>query len=161
MKRPINLDEAEGRRLLVDDDHGIHTFSNGTDWECWASGNCLKCWYWPPDGPAGEFCAFEAASLLHSVSPELARLFGWAQMEKYATYDAPRDPKGSHRHGWIKPDECPCFLERPEKGEGGDDDPPPPPRPDPTQLVLIADPTEDASIFANTPETPSLQEVGA
>jgi len=54
----------------------IHTFSNGTEWECWASGNCLTCRWWD-EHACGALCAFEGAAFLHFVTPDLARMFGW------------------------------------------------------------------------------------
>jgi hypothetical protein len=90
------------------------------------------------DGTAGEYCAFEAASLLGIVSPELATMFGWIQSE---TQYGPRD-------GWDAPKRCAFFLKR----QDGDDSPPPAP-PDPAQLVLLADPTEDAAMIRATTVT--------
>lgn len=141
MKRPPTLADAEARGLLAK--KGIHTFSNGTEWEYWASGNCLSCWFYRLDGDAGEFCAFEAAALLDTVSPELATLFGWKRHEQYAD-------------SWVSPDECTFFKERPD----GDDDSPPPPPVDPLQLNLLADPTEDAALIVAV-DSPELAEVNA
>lgn len=136
MTRPPTMQEAQERGLVVDEKHGIHTFSNGTEWEGWAEGMCLSCWYWDPDC-AGGSCAFEGAALLHGVSPELARLFGFEQ--KNAEY-GPRD-------GWrIAEQDCRFFKQRPEKGDDGET-PPPPPDPDPRQIVLFADPSEDAAML--------------
>lgn len=138
--RVLTLEEAETRGLLTDAKHGIHTFSNGTAWDCWASGNCFDCWHWDPD-EAGA-CAFEAAAFLGMVTPDLAQMFGWVQNPEYADYVGKSDPPGSHRHGWHAPDQCAFFRRRTNDDEGEN---PPPPEPDPCQLVLLADPTEDAA----------------
>jgi hypothetical protein len=130
--------QAEKRGLIVKD--GIHTFSNGTEWECWASGNCFDCWHY--DAKEMGACAFEGAALMSAVSPDLARFFGWTQDAKWDTPD-------DHRHGWDSPDQCACFRERTD--DDGNDNPPPP-EPDPTQLVLLADPTEDAALARLMPE---------
>lgn len=147
MTRPPTLAEASARALLADAGQGIHTFSNGTEWECWADPNCLTCWHWNPEC-AGEGCAFEGAALLDMVSPDLARLFGWIQDPEYADYVGPSDPPGSHRHGWDAPQACPFFRDR-TNDDGGDN--PPPPDPDPQQLVLLADPTEDLALVQLSP----------
>lgn len=139
MKKPLNIAEAARRRLLATAKTGIHTFSNGTDWEWWAEHNCLECWFWDPD-TAGADCAFEAAAMMSMVSPELAEMFGWIQDPKYRDYEPPY-----RQHGWEKPRQCPLFHQRPDRGDDGEY-PPPPPDPDPHQLVLIADPTEDLSL---------------
>jgi hypothetical protein len=137
VKKPIGLEEAEERKLLTKP--GIHTFSNGSHWDGWASHNCYECWFYNPD-TMGEDCAFEGGSFMHMVSPELAEMFGWIQDEKY------RDYKPPHReHGWQEPEQCAFFQQRPEKGDDGDT-PPPPPDPDPHQLVLIVDPSEDLAL---------------
>ena len=151
MTRPMTMDEAETRRLLVDAKLGIYTFSNGTAWECWASGNCYDCWHFDPDA-VGQ-CAFESAAFLGLVSPALALLFGWTQD---AEYDTPDD----HRHGWNEPDRC-TFFRRRTNDDGGDN--PPPPDPDPLQLVLIADPSEDVAAFSTYSEDarPSLVSAAA
>lgn len=132
---PIGIVEAEERGLLVFlPEKGIHTFSNGDHWDSWASGNCFRCRFYAPNC-AGEDCAFEGAALLGSVSPELARMFGWTESAKYP---------GSFR----EPEQCPFFKER----KDSDDTPtPPPPDPDPAQFVLIADPTEDAAGIREAP----------
>ena len=57
MSRPLTCAEAEARGLAVEE--GIHTFSNGTDWDCWASHNCHECRFFNED-VAGKDCAFEA-----------------------------------------------------------------------------------------------------
>lgn len=132
MTNPPTFDDAAKRGLLVDEKQGIHTFSSGSHWDGWASHNCFECWHYDPD-VAGAKCAFESAAWLNMVSPDLARLFGWIQD---AQYDEPND----HRHGWDEPEACPFFRSRTDDN-GGDN--PPPPEPDPLQLVLLADPTED------------------
>src|SRR5688572_10183909 len=76
--QPMTLTEAERRGLTTAMDRGIHTFSNGTEYEGWADGNCWECWYWDEDA-LGAKCALEGASMLHIASPELARLFGWLE----------------------------------------------------------------------------------
>lgn len=138
VKRPPDWDDAAGRGLLAKEKEDIHTFSNGTEWECWASGNCFQCLWYDIEKPFGEGCAFESAAFLGQVSPALAILFGWKQNPKYADYQGTSDAvKG--RHGWQKPDTCAFFT--PRKDNNGEDRAIPP-EPDPLQLVLIADPTE-------------------
>jgi hypothetical protein len=139
VKKPITIEEAEERHLLTDDKKkAVHTFSNGSEADCWLSNNCYECWFYPPEGPAGDLCAFEAAAFIGMVTPELARMFGWIQDMKY---DKPDD----HRFSWDPPEQCPFFQQRPDKGDDGDT-PPPPPDPDPDQIVLIVDPTEDLAL---------------
>jgi hypothetical protein len=128
MTRPPTLPEAIERRLTVLNEQAIHTFSNGTAWDCWADSNCYECWHWDAE-TAGAACAFEAASFLHIASPDLARMFGWVQ----------RTEQYGPQSGWQPPDQCAYF--RPKRRDDGEENPPPP-DPDPRQLVLIADPTE-------------------
>lgn len=136
MSRPPTMEQASARGLVAKDTDGIHTFSNGTDWECWASGNCFACKHydWDSVGP----CAFEGYSQLGMVSPAMALLFGWTQNPKYADYQAPHDAVVG-RHGWDSPDACRFFQRKDERD--GDRYVPSTPT-DPAQLVLIADPTE-------------------
>lgn len=131
MSAPLTMAQAEARGLLVPE-RGIYTFSNGSEWDSWASGNCFACRYYDED-TAGRDCAFDSAAFLGMVSPDLARLFGWIQE---AEWDRPDD----HRDGWDAPQTCACFR---AKRDDDNTDPPPPPEPDPRQLVLIADPSED------------------
>jgi hypothetical protein len=139
-KNPPTLEQAITRGLTVDEKHGIYTFSNGTDWECWASGNCFACWHWDEDC-AGRRCAFEGAALLSMVSPELARMFGWTRNEAGAAeWCKERNEPDDLRQWWDEPNQCAFFRSRTDD-HGGDN--PPPPEPDPLQLVLLADPTED------------------
>lgn len=52
---------------------------------------------------------------------------------------------------WVRIDDeptCTAFLE-----DGGDEPDPPAPEPDPSQLVLIADPTEDIALAKGPPDT--------
>lgn len=159
-KRPPTLADAAARGLLAEQKdgdistahNGICTFSNGSDWDYWADRNCFDCMFFDLEGDAGEFCAFEAASFLGSVSPALAVLFGWTQE---AEYDKPDD----HRQGWQKPETCAFFANR-EQDDDGNDMPPPPPV-DPNQLVLIADPTEDLAAFPTSVPQRELVEVSA
>lgn len=139
MRRPLTLDDARARGLLTLDRLGIHTFSSGTQWEGWADSNCFECWFYQHEGDAGEFCAFEAASMLSVCSPELAEMFGWLQNPKFHRHN-------DRRRGWEAPERCALFHQRPEPGEDGEDIPLPP-LPDPRQLVLLADPTEDLAVF--------------
>lgn len=129
----LTLEDAAAQGLFDADAKGIHTFSNGTSWHLWADHNCFECRRYDAEGRAGEYCAFEGAALLGSVSPALAMLFGWIQTE---TEYGPLS-------GWDAPDRCAHLLPR----NGDDDNEPPPPPPDPNQLVLIADPTEDAAMM--------------
>lgn len=138
MKPPTYIEAAE-RGLLAHDDTDIHTFSNGTQWDCWADSNCYACRWWDKD-KAGADCAFECASFLGVVSPALALLFGWTQNPEYATYQGKDDPVPG-RHGWSPPDSCRFFRDR-EDDTDEDGTLRPPPFTDPAQLILIADPTE-------------------
>jgi hypothetical protein len=139
MTKPPTLIDAEERGLLADDEKGIHTFSNGTEHELWADVNCWECRFYSED-QAGEHCAFEGAALLGSVSPELARLFGWIESAEYpGEFDAPES--------------CAFFRER-QDDDGNDI--PVPPDPDPRQLVLIADPREDAAMVRQPVQVPVL-----
>ncbi len=141
MAKPITLNEADERLLTtVDKSVAIHTFSNGSERDGWASGNCHACKFYDPD-VMGAKCAFEGASFLGMVTPELAELFGWEQDPKW---DEPTD----HRHGWNYPKACPFFRDR---KDDSDNEGPRAPDPDPNQLVLLADPTEDAARILNAP----------
>lgn len=132
--KPPTLEEATGRGLIVKD--GICTFSNGTAWDCWADGNCYECRHYDIDGTAGEMCAFEGAALLGMVSPDLARMFGWTEDAEYpGEFD--------------EPETCRFFRQR--RDENDDTPEPPEDSPDPAQLVLLADPTEDAMHIVNAP----------
>ena len=133
--RPPNFDDARKRGLIAVEGQGIHTFSNGTQYECWAEGNCERCKWFDPD-EAGALCAFEMAGFLGIVSPELARLFGWIWRgeEKEKAYGA--------KFSFDPPRQCAFFKDR-------DDDSPDPPIIDPTQLTFLAPdqwPTVDAPV---------------
>lgn len=122
MAKPPTMVEATERGLVAEDGKGVHTFSNGTGWECWASGNCYRCkWY---DAERVGDCAFEGYAFLDMVSPAMALLFGWTRDEKFPEC-------------FNEPDSCRFFS---DKDDDGNRDPQP--DPDPLQLVLIADPTE-------------------
>lgn len=135
MRKPLTVAEAKAQNLLAE--KGIYTFSNGSEWEGWAEGNCMECrWY---DWDAMGACAFEASVMFRAVSPALAVLFGWTERE--------------HSPGWYDaPEQCAFFAQQ----RGDDDDTPPNTTPaDPRQLVLLADPTEDAAIITHaTAEAP-------
>jgi hypothetical protein len=132
MRNPLTFNEAKARGLLMP--KGIHTFSSGSEWDGWASDNCFDCWHFDPD-VAGAKCAFESAAFLGMVTPDLARMFGWIQAtEQYGPLS-----------GWRSPETCAFFRARTD--DDGEDNPPPP-EPDPRQLVLIADPTEDLALAA-------------
>lgn len=139
--RPPNYAEAQKRGLLATDkEQAIHTFSNGTEGHGWMEDQCCVCAYWPPEGPAGEYCALECAMMLGQVSPELVQLFGFKQ----------RETKYGPRSGWdMSSQTCGFFKEKPDSDDG--EWTPPPPPPDPNQLVLLADPTEDAVTIQNAP----------
>ena len=140
MTRPPNYADALARGLIAKEGDAIHTFSNGTEGYGWMDCYCYECAYYPPDGPAGEYCALECALLLGEVSPDLARLFGFEQ----------REPKYGPRDGWCMGEQsCRFFKQKEDRGDG--EWTPPPPPPDPNQLVLIADPTEDAAVLATSP----------
>ena len=138
MKNPPTLVDAAD--ILAASGKGVGTFSNGADWEYWADRNCHECRFYKADGKAGELCAFEAAAFIGIVSPELAKLFGWLKDEKWPDPD-----------GWGPPEQCAFFRNREDKDEEGEASPAP--FVDPAQLVLLADPSEDASMLANAPTT--------
>lgn len=121
--------DAEARGLFVMP--GIHTFSNGTEHEIWAERNCYDCRFYDPD--AAGACAFEGAAMIGMVSPALAEMFGWKRDAEYPD-------------SWDAPDQCAFYHD-------GDDDTPDAPEPDPSQLVLLADPTEDATAITHAPIT--------
>jgi hypothetical protein len=145
-QRPPTLAEAAMRGLLADDSMGIHTFSNGTEYEGWADGNCWSCWFWDED-EAGARCAFEAAAFLDQVSPALAALYGWTE-RSWAWRWLGKEKGQIKVPSYTPPSQCPFFRNRTDSD--GDDNAPPP-DPDPLQLVLIADPTEDAAMVTNAP----------
>lgn len=118
-EKPPTLDEAIDRGLAAE--NGVHTFSNGTEYEGWADRNCFECQHYDPDEMGA--CAFESAAFIDFVTPELARLFGWVQDPKY---DEPND----HRHGWSSPEKCAFFRDK---------DLPPIPFNDPDQLTIAAE----------------------
>lgn len=137
MTAHLTMAAAAKLGLLAEFEKGIHTFSNGSEWECWSSHNCDRCRHCvtDPDKP-DEACALEFGAMLGQVSPALAQLFGWTESEGYpGSFDYPRD--------------CPHLKRKDERDE--DEDRPAPPPPDPRQLVLIADPTEDAAVIQNAP----------
>lgn len=124
--KPPNMADAIKRGLVTEPGEGIHTFSNGSHWEGWASGNCLECKYYELDGEAGEFCAFESAAMLGIVSPALALLFGWKQT---TTEYGPR-------FAWDEPPQCRFFA----SNDSDDGDHKPRPKPIcPSTLSLFAD----------------------
>lgn len=132
MRRPPTMDEAEKRGLLeLDRAKAAHTFSNGEEGYGWMDNNCHGCAFFDKECMGG-LCAFEGAAQMHCASADLLRLFGWTESTEY--------PGSFHA-----PETCAFFRER-EKGDNGEDIPLPPP-PDPTQLILIADPTEDLAQF--------------
>ena len=131
--KPPTVDEACERGLSAE--KGIHTFSNGTAWDYWAERNCYECRHFDTESVGS--CAFEGLAVIGMVSPELARMFGWTEHPEYAD-------------SWCQPKVCRFFRQR------GDDDAPgdPAPEPDPRQLVLLADPTEDVSIITRAVPQP-------
>lgn len=144
MSRPPTMDEAEKRGLIADEGKGIHTFSNGTEWDGWASGNCLNdCRYFDPDA-AGALCAWECAAFLKMVTPELSELFGIKREWKKAS------------DGIDYPVTTDCRFFRPKHDDDGKEVPIPP-DPDPLQLCLLADPTEDAALITSAPVTADEQ----
>jgi hypothetical protein len=71
--------------------------------------------------------------LLGSVSPDLARLFGWIEDAEYpGEFEAPES----------------CAFFRAKQDDDGNDIPVPP-DPDPSQFVLFADPREDAAMLVS------------
>jgi hypothetical protein len=127
MRKPPTVAEASEQGLLADG-AGITTFSNGSEWESWAAHNCETCRHYGRESSGA--CAFESAAFFGAVSPALAVLFGWTEHPKYpGSYQAPET----------------CAFHR----EDDDDDRPPAEPTDPRQLVLLADPTEDAAIITN------------
>lgn len=148
MTRPPSLSQAMERGLIDGKETGFHCFSNGTEYEGWAANNCHECAYWPPEGPAGEYCALEAAMLMDWVTPELAQLFDFKEIA-IPTKDGIGFPTKS---------DCRFFKPKEDREDGEWTEPPPPP--DPDQFVLLADPTEDAAIIQNAPvpvEVPALE----
>jgi hypothetical protein len=137
MTAHLTMAAAAKLGLLAEFEKGIHTFSNGSEWDSWASQNCYRCQHYiaEPDKP-DEGCALEFSAMLQQVSPELARWFGWVESERYA---------GSFHY----PRRCPHFRLKDDRDE--DREFSPAPDPDPAQLVLIADPTEDAALIQNAP----------
>jgi hypothetical protein len=133
--KPPTLAEAEDRGLLASP--GVSTFSNGSAWHSWADrpGACFTCRFYDAN-ELGAACAFEGAAFLHMCSAELRAMFGWLKHPEH----------GYH----VPPQQCPFWRSR--TSDGDTDDRPPPPEPDPHQLVLIADPTEDAALLVATPE---------
>ena len=139
---PPTFDEASTRGLLeARKGYDIHTFSNGTHWDGWADSNCYDCFFYDMEASGG-MCAFESAAFLGMVSPSLALLFGWTLNPEYADHVNKGDPPDSRRHGWDEPQQC-AFFRRRTNDDGEDNSPPP--ATDPLQLVLIADPSEDAA----------------
>lgn len=138
---PPTMLEADERGLLATRGEDVHTFSNGSEWDGWASANCYACTHWD-EHHAGARCAFEAAAFLHCVSPALATLFGWEQ----------RETQYGPRSGWRAPESCRFFG--PRGDDHDDDETPAPPPPDPRQLVLFADPTEDLALFGQPARAP-------
>lgn len=141
MSRPPTMAEALDRKLIALNDKGvigdgIHTFSNGTEWELWADGNCLTCRFYELEGNAGEFCAFEGAAPLDGISPDLARLFGWL-------YSAENEAKYGIKSAFDSPETCRFHRDRTDDQDGGRSQDAPH---DPAQLVLIADPTDDIAL---------------
>lgn len=137
MSAHLTMAAAGKLGLIAEFEKGIHTFSNGSEWDCWSAHNCDRCRHLitDPDKP-DEACALECSAMLQQVSPDLARWFGWTESEGYpGSFDYPRD--------------CP-HLKRKDDHDG-DSETAPPPFTDPAQLVLIADPTEDAAIIQNAP----------
>lgn len=137
MSAPPTVKQGYARKLIAEP--GIHTFPNGSSWEDWADANCYRCRHWNDDGVGR--CAFEYAAFVGQASPALAQLFGWTQDPKW-------DRADDHTIGWSAPDSCAFFLNRDERG--GDRPRRTKPQ-NPRQLVLIADPTEDAAILTNAP----------
>jgi hypothetical protein len=131
--KPIGLDDAYERGLVTELGKGVLTFSNGSEWDSWSTKNCARCKFFDP-GAMGALCAFEAAAFMHIASPELVRMFGWIE-------DA------EHPGEFDKPETCAFFKDKDDR----DEDRPSSPPTDPRQLVLIADPTEDAALITGAP----------
>jgi hypothetical protein len=141
MTAHLTMAAAAKLGLLAPFETGIHSFSNGSEWDCWADRNCYRCTHYlvDPNRP-DDSCALEGAAMFRRLSPALARWFGWTESPDYP---------GSFHY----PRECPL-----RKSPDDNDDRPAPPPPDPAQLVLLADPTEDAALIQNAPvvELPSV-----
>jgi len=120
---------------------GLHTFSNATEGLGWMEHNCFRCWHYEHEEPAGELCTFEMAAMVSLVSAPMMRHFGWVEDAEYPDCYEP-------------PDTCAQLSPRPERNDDDNDGPAPerPTPPDPRQLVLIADPTEDAAQIVHAPE---------
>lgn len=133
--KPPTMEQCESRGLVAEEGCGVHTFSNGTEWECWADSNCFQCKWWSIEKVTD--CAWDVYAQIDLVSPAMALLFGWTQDPEYANHKSKSD-KVAGRHGWEPPQSCRFFVDK-DSDEGKR---PTPPDPDPLQLVLIADPTE-------------------
>ena len=129
---PPTMDEARKRGLLITNGKAAHTFSHGTEWDLWADRNCYACAHYNESKMGA--CALEGAALLHLASPALLELFGWTRDAQYP-------------ESFDYPEVCGFFRQR-DTDEGTQS---PPPFVDPSQMVLLADPTEDAAYITNAP----------
>ena len=133
MRKPIDLDDAYEMDLVTEPRKGVHTFSNGSEWDSWSTNNCSRCKFYDRD-MMGAQCAFEGAAFMHIASPDLVRMFGWTEDAEFPGH-------------FNRPETCSFFKDKDDR----DEDRPPAPPVDPRQLVLIADPTEDAAIITAAP----------
>lgn len=127
MRKPPTLAEV----TLAKDGENVHTFSNGSEWDSWASRNCYRCKFFNEHGSAGALCAFEAAAFIHAVTPELAELFGW-QRDEYGDYDAPK--------------QCAFFQRRSDDNDNDREDEPPPVCPETLSLFADQRSTRDITV---------------
>lgn len=118
MRQPPAIDD-----VVLPEGRGIHTFSNGSEWDSWASGNCHRC-RWFNAEIAGKDCAFECAAFIHKVSPDLALQFGWTQ----------RTTEYGPLSGWRAPEECAFFRDVDDNSDGESS---PPPFVDPSQFTFL------------------------
>lgn len=99
MKRPPTLLDLIGSPLLAADATRNHLYLQMTDGAVHV--DCFDCQFYGigDDAEGGEFCAFEAAGMIGSATPELCRLFGW-------TNDR------TQPDCWYPPRRCPWFVDR-------------------------------------------------
>lgn len=117
----------------------VRPFSNGSEADCWEARNCDRC------ALNGYRRGKEPCELEEAIS--MGRITGTIPSVIAAEYGA-EIRVGKYGGFCDLPAQCPKFIERNDDDDRDDNPEPPQPRPvvhDPRQLVLIADPTEDAA----------------